>query len=325
MTYPVKIDPDEIDCRIASSIGGLHLYLRYVPARIVTAGIPHVVLYIHGGTFSSALSIAYKCNGRSWRDELVHAGFHVWGMDFQGFGNSDPYPEMGILPDGLPALGQAATAAAQLEKAVHYICDYHHVAALSIIAHSWGTIPVGLFAGKFPQRLNRLVFFAPITYRMPHTEPITYPAWRYVTLADQWQRFTDDVPPGEAAVLNRIDFDKWGEHYLDSDQESRQRSPASVKVPCGPWQDISFAWDGQFAYNPGFIRAPVGIIRGEWDQASTATDVRWIFDSLTASPIKRLVTISRATHLMHLETSRFALYQEAETFLRGHDAEHVSS
>jgi hypothetical protein len=30
-----------------------------------------------------------------------------------------------------------------------------------------------------------------------------------------------------------------------------------------------------------------------------------------------MVTISRATHLMHLEENRFALYREAEVFLNG--------
>jgi hypothetical protein len=40
---------------------------------------------------------------------------------------------------------------------------------------------------------------------------------------------------------------------------------------------------------------------------------------LKNSPIRRLVTISRATHLMHLEESRYALYRETEAFLFGKD------
>src|SRR5437588_3922497 len=34
--------------------------------------------YVHGGTFPSGLSIAHRFDGRSWRDELCAAGFHVW-------------------------------------------------------------------------------------------------------------------------------------------------------------------------------------------------------------------------------------------------------
>ena len=39
---------------------------------------------MHGATFPSALSIAHRFDGRSWRDELCDEGFHVWGFDFHG-------------------------------------------------------------------------------------------------------------------------------------------------------------------------------------------------------------------------------------------------
>jgi pimeloyl-ACP methyl ester carboxylesterase len=106
---------------------------------------------------------------------------------------------------------------------------------------------------------------------------------------------------------------------LDTDAESQTRSPAAVKTPSGPWQDIALAWAGQLAYDPANVRAPVGIIRGEWDKASTDADAHWLFDALKNSPVRRAVKISRATHLMHLEKARFALYREAEIFLRGND------
>jgi hypothetical protein len=73
------------------------------------------------------------------------------------------------------------------------------------------------------------------------------------------------------------------------------------------------------SWGEDLIRAPVGIIRGEWDTASTDADAHWLFDALKNSPVRRDVKISHATHLMHLEESRFALYREAETFLKGND------
>jgi hypothetical protein len=60
--------------------------------------------------------------------------------------------------------------------------------------------------------------------------------------------------------------------------------------------------------------------RGEWDSMCTDTDARWLFDALAASPVRRDIKIGRATHLMHLEASRFALYREAETFLTARDS-----
>jgi pimeloyl-ACP methyl ester carboxylesterase len=314
-----KLDPLEQHFLISNPINGLKLFLRYLPARVASPKQLKLVLFVHGGTFPSALSIAHRFNGHSWRDELVDAGFHVWGLDFQGFGASDPYPEMSQAPENKPALGPARPASEQLEQAVRFICEHHNARKISIMAHSWGTMAAGLFAGRCPELIERLVFFAPIVWRQKQAEPQIYPAWRCVSLKEQWERFTQDVPSGEPAVLKRQDFDEWGGLYLDTDAESRMRSPACVKTPSGPWQDIAWAWAGQLAYDPADIRAPVGIIRGEWDKACTDTDAGRLFDALKNSPMRRRITISRATHLMHLEEGRFALYREAETFLNGND------
>jgi hypothetical protein len=67
------------------------------------------------------------------------------------------------------------------------------------------------------------------------------------------------------------------------------------------------------------VRAPVAIIRGQWDSYCTDADARWLFDSFAASPVKRDIKIGRATHLMHLEAMRFALYRESTAFLKGDD------
>jgi hypothetical protein len=68
-----KLDPNEQHFRIASDIGGLSLFLSYLPpmARPADASRTYasrIVLYVHGGSFPSALSIAHRFDGRSWRD-----------------------------------------------------------------------------------------------------------------------------------------------------------------------------------------------------------------------------------------------------------------
>jgi len=278
------------------------------------------VLYVHGGTFPSALSIAHRFDGRSWRDELVAAGFDCWGLDFHGFGRlSDPYPEMAAPAEAHPPLGRAEAASRQLEEAVRFICRHLGLPRLSIVAHSWGTIVTGRFAGRCPELVDRLVFFGPIVQRTQQAERQRLPGWRLISLQAQWDRFVADVPPGEPPVLLPIHFQDWGERYLDIDPESRTRQPASVKTPSGAFQDIFDAWAGELAYDPGLIRAPAAIVRGEWDSYCADEDARWLFDRLTASPIRRDVKIARATHLMHLEEGRYALYRETETFLRGGD------
>jgi pimeloyl-ACP methyl ester carboxylesterase len=117
-----------------------------------------------------------------------------------------------------------------------------------------------------------------------------------VTVEDQWKRFIEDVPANEPPVLSQAHFDEWGERYLDTDPESRDREPAGVKIPTGPFADILSAWHGRLAYDPGLVRAPVAIIRGAWDGLIPDEDARWLFDAFTASPLKRDIKINRATH-----------------------------
>ena len=227
MTHCQKLDPREAHFRIPSPRAGLHLFLRHLPPPdgIKPRGI---VLYVHGGTFSSALSIAHRFDGRSWRDELCDAGFHVWGLDFHGFGHlSSPYPD----PDPHTPLGRTAEASRQLEQAVRFILAHHAVPRLSLVAHSWGTMVSGHLAGRCPELIDRMVFFGPIAQRPASAAAPKLPAWRLITLQDQWDRFTADVPPDEPPVLSKRHFEEWGEAYLDSDPESRDRQPARGENP----------------------------------------------------------------------------------------------
>ena len=318
------LDPHEQHFRIPSPRAGLSLFLRYLPSAREVSREDRVALYVHGGTFPSGLSIAHRFDGRSWRDELCDAGFHVWALDFHGFGRlSDPYPEMASPADGMPPLGRAEEASRQLEAAIRFIRARHRHGPFGVIAHSWGTIVSGRLAARCPELIDRLVFFGPITQRPRSKDPVRLPGWRLISLKDQWDRFTETVPDGAAPVLSRSHFADWGERYLDIDPESRTRSPAAVKVPSGAFQDIFDAWAGELAYAPHRVRAPVAIIRGEWDAYCTDDDACWLFNAL-GSENKRDIKISRGTHLMHLEAMRRALYRESIAFLAGGNEATVS-
>lgn len=314
-TTATALDPREELHRIAGPHPGLQLLLRHL-----AGGRNGTVLYVHGATFPSALSVAHRFDGRSWRDALCEAGFDVWALDFQGFGGSDRYPDMDQDADTHSPLCRTEDACRQLDAAVRFILQHTGASALSLLAHSWGTMVAGRFAGAHPDLVDRLVFFAPITRRDGSKGAAAPgPAWRVITNAAQQARFVEDVPPAEPPVLSGPHFDDWAERYLDSDADSRLRNPAGVKVPAGPAAEIARAGQGDLAYDPGLIGAPVAILRGEWDSLVTDADARWLWDALVRSPIKRDVKIGRGTHLMHLESSRLALWRESVAFLSGDD------
>lgn len=270
------------------------------------------VLYVHGATFPSASSVMARLGGRSWADALNDEGFDLFALDFAGFGGSARYPAMRDLASRAPPLGRAETAAEQVERAIDLIRRETGEERVSIIAHSWGSMPAALFAAGNPQHVDRLILFGPILAR---EGPVTAQsdAWSLVTIEAQHTRFNKDVPPGFAPILE--DFPDWAEAYLDTDPESRTRQPPSVMVPFGPEADVAAAWSGQLPYDPRDLTMPVCLVRGEWDSSSNANDARWFMDRLPRNPASRLVTIPKATHLAHLEVGRHVLHAAVSAFL----------
>ena len=106
-----RLDAREEHYWIAGPHAGLRLFLRRLgKVPVGSEGPLHIVLYVHGATFPSALSIAHRFDGYSWRDALCAEGFDVWGFDFLGYGGSDRYPEMNEPKVGLAALRCQAPA-----------------------------------------------------------------------------------------------------------------------------------------------------------------------------------------------------------------------
>lgn len=269
------------------------------------------VLYIHGATFPAALSIGFKFDGFSWADDLAAAGYNVWGLDFAGFGASDRYRDQ--------ALGTCADVLGQIGAAVDKILTADKSRSLSLIAHSWGTIPAGAFAGAYPELIERLVLFGPIAERTGKVEKSSSSSSRQVTIQQQYDRFTADVPSDEAAVLSDSQFAQWADAYLASDTNSARATLSAVTIPSGPAIDIQNTWSGAIPYDPAKIKCPTLIIRGEWDSLLPDQDAAWLFNALENAKIKQDIKLAKATHLAHLESGRFALYEATRNFLPAND------
>jgi len=310
----------EEDIRISFGDSGLHLFLRHLPPSSVSPRHPNPVLFVHGASFPSALAAAFPFGGHSWMQDLAEHGFDVWALDFVGFGGAGRYPQMTMQEPasiGVPLL-QTPEAAAQIATASDFIRRSSGASKVSIVAHSWGTLPTGLYAASHGGELDRIVLFGPpaARYGTSADRASWRPAWD-VTVAAQMERFRGYLPNGQEPVLDEDDMLRWGRAYLNSDPSSGNRRPASVRVPFGPGADIELAWSGNFPYEPEKITVPVLIVRGEWDTVTRNEDAEWIYSRLTHAPLRRDLRISRGTHVMHLEESRFQLYREVQTFLDG--------
>ncbi|MCC8966831.1 alpha/beta fold hydrolase [Bradyrhizobium sp. Pear76] len=288
------------------------LLVRHWPG----AGDP--VLYVHGATFPSALSVGYRFGRRSWADDLNAGGFDVWGFDFVGFGGSSRPRQMSMPASGIAPLGRAAEAAIQVGVVVDHIRKQRAGAPVHIVAHSWGTMAAGLFAGHHPDAVGRLVLFGPIVRRelegLPLPESIG--AWREVTIADQLKRFVEDVPPSHPPVLIEPELAEWGPAYLASEAGATGRTPPAVRIPNGPQADIIAVMSGQLAYDPRRVVAPTLIVGGEWDNLCLDADAAWLTHALGATK-KADVVVPKATHLMHLEHGRDGLFAATTGWLAG--------
>jgi branched-chain amino acid transport system substrate-binding protein len=308
--------PDLEWFRIPVDSSGLQVMLYHLaPTRAGEGTGRPPVLFVHGASFPTPLAAAYRFDGVSWMDDLAGRGFDVWGLDFLGYGGSDRYPEQREHPMAHPPLGRARPAARQISAAVEFIVERRRASRVSLVAHSWGTIPAGLYAGLHPRRVARLVQFGPVVQRSEPDTSSALPSHWPVTQEDQRARFYGYVPRGEAPLMAHRHFAAWGPAYLATDSTAPRRVPAGVDVPSGPVADAHDAWSGHLPYDPGKIMAPVLIVRGEWDDVTTDADARWLYDRLTRAPIKRDVKIGRGSHVMHLEVSRRQLYREVSAFL----------
>ncbi len=309
----------DVDSSMLSTPGEPDLFVsRQRPYRGREPLSSPAVLYVHGATFPSALSVSYPLDGRSWGADLAEAGLDVWAFDFAGFGRSERYPGQDRDPAGAPPLGRAHESARQLERVLKHVVAVRGGGRVSLLAHSWGTMVAGLVAGRFPELVDRLVLFAPFARRdltgLPDAAALG--GWFPLTVAEQHSRFVSDVPDGHPPVLTP-QFDQWAAEWLATDPVSGGGSTPSVRTPSGPRADMLAAWSGDLPYEPGLIEAPTCIVRGEWDSMCTDEDARGLFAAITSSPLRQDVKISEGGHLMHLESGRRALYRAAAGFLLG--------
>ena len=296
--------------RLPASASRPSLFVRRQPRADAPA-----VLYVHGATFPSALSVGFDFGGGSWLDDLNARGFDAWAFDFAGFGESGRYAAMAEPADRHPPLCRAPEAADQIAAVLALMRRETGRPRVSLVAHSWGSMPAARAAIVEPAGVDRLVLFAPIARRITGAPPAVLPAWSDVTIEAQHTRFVEDVPKSHPPVL--VAFDRWAPAYLASDSEAAARTPPAVRIPNGPRADNTEAWSGRLAWTPADLTRPLAIVRGAWDLLCTDADAAMLLAAATSTPERQDRKLEAGTHLMHLETGRRVLYEAVGRALKG--------
>lgn len=298
-----------------SHISNLEIAINHIAPNVISNDYP--ILFLHGSTFPTALSFGFKMNNVSWMSSLSSNGYDVYGLDFLGYGNSDRYPEMESTSKGTKVVGRAADVSLDVEKAVEMILKKTGKNKIYLIGHSWGGTVAGLFAAKFPDKIEKLVLFATITTRNEASaiENIEG-SYDEMTPKERIERMKNLTPNGKICRLEPEIFENWGSIWAKNDPLVVKFKSESIRFPSGPSQDVEDLMHNKPYFNPKDIKSKTLIIRGEWDKYPNNFDAENLFTALENAQSKKYVVIEKGSHVLHLEKSRNDLYYEVLSFLK---------
>jgi pimeloyl-ACP methyl ester carboxylesterase/heme-degrading monooxygenase HmoA len=298
-----------------SHIPNLEIAINHIEPNVYSNDYP--ILFLHGSSFPTELSFDFKMSNFSWMSNLAKNGYDVYALDFLGYGNSDRYPEMENTSKKAKVTGRAIDVCLDVEKAVALILKKTGKNKIYLIGHSWGGTVAGLFATKFPDKIEKLVLFATITTRN-ETSMIENIEGSYdeMTPKERIDAMKNLTPSGKNCQLEPEIFDNWGDIWANSDPLIAKFKNESIRFPSGPSQDVEDLMHNKPYFNPKDIKSKTLIIRGEWDKYPNNFDAENLFIALENAKSKKYVVIQKGTHVLHLEKSRNDLYYETLSFLK---------
>ena len=96
----------------------------------------------------------------------------------------------------------------------------------------------------------------------------------------------------------------------------RAQTPPVMRVPNGPGFDRANA-SAQILYDPAKIRAPILLVKAEWDADTPSSMAQALFPRLVNARYKQYLEIGEGTHSVLLERNRMLLFRAVQGFLEG--------
>jgi len=281
------------------------------------------VLFVHGSTFPTRLASGYEFSpGDSWMSFAAARGYLACGLDFAGYGaSSRPAAMLEPANHGPPVL-RAPEAAAQIAAAIQYLREVRGLAAVHVVAHSWGTIPAATFSAGNAAGLKSLTLFGPVVPvgEKPAADP-TRGAWFAQDAMARLDRlhFKDVLPAGLSLLEPTVDR-RWAKEFVAANLHVAEDPPETVRVPEGPGQDIDEAQAGMYPYVAKDVRVPVFVVYGNYDSIVNTAQAAPFLARFSGSPMRWQLQIDDGTHVMHLERNRRSLYESVAAFIAAVEA-----
>ena len=280
---------------------------RYAPERIV--------LFVHGATFPSETMFDIDLPGGSWMEHAAKRGFDTYSVDVRGYGRSTRPAAMSQPPADNPPFGGADDAVRDIGAAVDYILKRRGVQKINLVGWSMGTTFMGKYASLNPDKVQKLVLYAPVWHEPAWTKAPPYSgAWRAGTRESIRGFAAAGIPKDRLAEISPNDwYEKWWQANLATDPEGASRTPPVIRAPNGVMRDLNESWaKGQPTYDAAAIRAPTLLIVGEWDVVTPPAQGLALSKRIANARYKLL---PEGSHCIGIEKNRMQLIGDVQSFL----------
>ena len=307
---------------VPSPQSGLEIYVRNKrPAGGTQFGPPRTLVFVHGATYPASTAFDLELDGLSWMDYIAGRGYDVYLLDLPGYGRSTRPPQMGQPAQDSPPLETTDQAVADFGAVVDYVRREHGLDSLDVMGWSWGTTIAAGYAAKNPEKVNRLVLYAPL-WTIRGAPPINagpgkLGAYRSVTREDALKRWMNGVAEDQRAdLIPKGWFDQWADATWATDPVGAKQNPPVLRAPNGVLLDVMRYWRaGKPTWDPAKITVPVLMVQAEWDHDTPPYMSQALFPLLTRAPWKQYTLLGEGTHTIVMEKNRMQLFGVVQDFL----------
>lgn len=280
---------------------GLRIYLwekHKAGLEATFAASGKIALLVHGGTWSGRPDFDLQIRDYSLMDFLAKNDYDVWAIDIHGYGHSDKTDK---------DWSDARSAAADIAASVEYITKLRGVSKVDVLGWSAGTQRAGLFAMQHPDRVAKLILYAPLWKGTSE-----YHSRVRKRIENGGQPLTHYRTNTEAAARSDFVAEELAQH--PQYEEDVVEEYAKVALATDPQSPNAFFYDSNLPIlDPLQITVPTMIIHGEMDIAAKEEDLLPFFLQLRTHD-KHYVLLPAGGHALILEKDHRRFQHEVLSF-----------